>query len=860
MLKPRMQAVVLVMCLAVLITAAPPATAALYSVTSGEDLPDTNPGDGICESGFGCTLRAAVQEANAIAGPDTIIVTNSASPCQLTFGPVALTDNSTHVIGDGSLPQIDGLNNFYEAASLVVSADGCRISGLWFRRSRGDAVRIEGGNNVIGGPEPTDRVVFTANGLDGNTSAAVHLSGGDAHLNQIHNCFVGVYGNGMTTDGNALGVVVSGGAYNNLIGDTLTGPGCVISGNNGFGIWITDKAYGTIVSNCLIGVRADGVSPAENGSDGVRIDGGARKNRVGSDDPSVRNVISCNAGSGVTIEGVLAEQNRILGCYIGLDITGLVTLGNRGNGVVIAGARGNIVGGDASYQRNLISANDASGVLISGANARDNIVTGNYIGLDPDGRRSFGNGRVSGHGVMITDGASHNTIGSGVMGNTISGQPSFGILIENAHFNDVIGNQIGCNPAATYSIPNGAGVVLQGGSSGNIIGGNSPDQRNILSGNWGDIFPLGCGVILLDAGTTENAIQGNFIGTDSSGARSVPNRESGVLIGAGASHNLIGGSLPGQGNVISGNGFGTLLPDLGRGIHVFGPGTLSNRIEGNIIGASADTTIVVRNYGHGVSILAGAEGTRVGGDSPDHGNIIAGNIRQAIYIKDQPTRFTTFRFNRMSNNDPPGITILDEAQEGIEPPRLIAATLTTVEGELGPPGGLVDFYTSNTPDEEKAEGIANRYVGTAEVDLTGQFTGELFGVVFGDTITAIATDHRGNSSMFAAPISIGTLTDVGDDLPELPTAFTLSQNYPNPFNPATTIQYSLPTSSIVRLEILNVLGRRVQTLVNTRQSAGSYSVDWDGRTQDGHRTASGVYFYQLSTESQTATRKMILLQ
>jgi len=89
---------------------------------------------------------------------------------------------------------------------------------------------------------------------------------------------------------------------------------------------------------------------------------------------------------------------------------------------------------------------------------------------------------------------------------------------------------------------------------------------------------------------------------------------------------------------------------------------------------------------------------------------------------------------------------------------------------------------------------------------------------------------------------------------------TLSQNVPNPFNPVTEIRYELPSEMPVLLNIYNVSGRRVRTLVNTRQAAGPHHVPWNGRDEDGRRVASGVYFYTLAVPGFTQTRKMVSLK
>lgn len=94
----------------------------------------------------------------------------------------------------------------------------------------------------------------------------------------------------------------------------------------------------------------------------------------------------------------------------------------------------------------------------------------------------------------------------------------------------------------------------------------------------------------------------------------------------------------------------------------------------------------------------------------------------------------------------------------------------------------------------------------------------------------------------------------------VPVSFALEQNYPNPFNPSTVIAYDLNKGSAVKLTIYNVLGQTVRVLVDERQSAGSYSAQWDGKDQMGRAMSSGVYYYELKSNSQSATNKMILMK
>ena len=94
----------------------------------------------------------------------------------------------------------------------------------------------------------------------------------------------------------------------------------------------------------------------------------------------------------------------------------------------------------------------------------------------------------------------------------------------------------------------------------------------------------------------------------------------------------------------------------------------------------------------------------------------------------------------------------------------------------------------------------------------------------------------------------------------IPGEFALSQNYPNPFNPTTTIGFTLPTAAHVSLDVYNMLGQRVRSLIDAEMEAGAHQVDWNSTDQNGHPVSSGVYFYRLVAGANVASRKMVLLK
>jgi len=92
------------------------------------------------------------------------------------------------------------------------------------------------------------------------------------------------------------------------------------------------------------------------------------------------------------------------------------------------------------------------------------------------------------------------------------------------------------------------------------------------------------------------------------------------------------------------------------------------------------------------------------------------------------------------------------------------------------------------------------------------------------------------------------------------SAVSLGQNHPNPFNPFTTIPFSIPSRAPVRVAVYDAAGRLVAALLNETLEVGSHSVTWQGTNLRGDRVASGIYFYKLSVDGQSLTRKMTLLK
>lgn len=154
------------------------------------------------------------------------------------------------------------------------------------------------------------------------------------------------------------------------------------------------------------------------------------------------------------------------------------------------------------------------------------------------------------------------------------------------------------------------------------------------------------------------------------------------------------------------------------------------------------------------------------------------------------------------------------------------------------------------------DGDAMFMVSSEEQDLKpGQHFQVSFAIVVGETESDLAAAIDRAKEKFGLSTGVDDLyTDI------LPEDVQLAQNYPNPFNPTTTISFELSHSSDVTLAVYNALGRKVTTLVEGTLPAGPHQAIWDGTDHSGSRVATGVYFYRLSSETNTKTRKMLLLK
>jgi hypothetical protein len=133
--------------------------------------------------------------------------------------------------------------------------------------------------------------------------------------------------------------------------------------------------------------------------------------------------------------------------------------------------------------------------------------------------------------------------------------------------------------------------------------------------------------------------------------------------------------------------------------------------------------------------------------------------------------------------------------------------------------------------------------------------------------SSVDTAHNSVTAPISEPgtyaaFTTNITTDVEDDGygEVLPYRFELSQNYPNPFNPSTTIEFAVPSRAVVSVEVLNILGQRVRSLVEEEVPPGRFKVTWDGTDANGKPVATGIYVYRLQVGEHVEAKKMLLLK
>ncbi len=530
--------------------------------------------------------------------------------------------------------------NLERTASLGNAGAGILITG-------------SGSSATIGGTEFGSRNVIGGNGGDGITvnapnSKAISIRGN--HLGGVYDA-AGYLTRAFPNGGNGIRVTAAGAKQPAIQSNFISNSGAdgialgavigadvksnFVFSNGGFGVSLRNTVDAFIHGN-TVGFRTSTKEPTPNALGGISL---VNSTAVIGAPGEEGNVITGNSGPGIHLQdcpaGVVIQNNGI-----GNDLASATeATANSGAGIEVLNSPGVIIGGD--YTRGNVIAGNQLGILFQ--DTTTGFVRGNRIGFLFDLPPAPGN---AGPGILVQNsqglviggpayGARNYISGNGT-GSEFAADENGGIVLDLSSDCLIAGNYIGTDADGVVAKGNhGAGVRVNGGQ-GNMIGGDTPETRNVIAANFG-----GGIVVSVDASVT---IQGNYIGTDYSGKKVLGNYGSGIevntrhlLVPEGPGSVMIGGPETSQGNVISGNGT--------HGISVNPPDAATAgepsgvQIGNNFIGTDATGLTALGNARDGIHLSANASVVRVGrllsssNEEISARNVISGNGENGVAVQ-----------------------------------------------------------------------------------------------------------------------------------------------------------------------------------------------------------------------------------
>lgn len=711
------------------------ATLRVNSVLDGPNGHDANPGDGICDNNFGnntCSLRTALEEANATPESDTILFAAALNDAVFVLaaseGPLPLITDRVVILGNAATPSATSLRD----APPQYTIDGSQLNGL-------PSGLVFEGAGASGSRLSTLGIInFAGNGI---------LIRSGATAIDIDGTYIGVRPSDFTAAGNGFnGIhVIANGSHNigqmpNTTGSGFVRLGNVISSNGRSGIRLENANSVDIFSN-WIGLSASGNGDRGNGQYGIHATGD--NNRIGSFDSSqsAGNFVVANNLGSMLITG---DGNTILSNTLGRSETGDF-IASEGDGIVVLG-NNNSIGGDIanSSSGNKIYEHAREAIQlgqIPSSAANNNFVFNNLIGSAGSQNPMLLSGNRG--GIEVANGDS-NLIADNIIINSLE----TGIFIRG-DFNTLEGNQVGFvgSPSAPISEPNQTGIFILGDSNGigvfdngNLIGGNIDEglivdgnNNNILanligvSGNFAAIGNGGNGVRVSGFGS---AINENTIGFNAMNGLVL----DGLINGFAVANNFIG-IAPNRRNI--GNGAnGIAVVNGSNNIDIIANSIAFNSTNGISADSSVSDVLWLLNLMHDNSVL-GIDLNTNGRSPNDQGDSDEGA-------------------NRLQNFPIIENVVLDMLPN---PSVITISARVDTDASNAVYPLFVDYYWSD--DDENAQG--RFYLATITYDTPNAVSTRSFNFangVFGGWVTAVARDQDGNSSELADRVVFGDPEEV----------------------------------------------------------------------------------------------------
>lgn len=340
------------------------------------------------------------------------------------------------------------------------------------------------------------------------------------------------------------------------------------------------------------------------------------------------------------------------------------------------------------------------------------------------------NGRFAGPGANGLLVRSSNCVIRGFVVNQFSAD---GIRLEGSN-NVVQGNFLGTDTGGNLAMGNGLGGVTISQGANNLIGGTNASARNLISGRNAS------GIFIIGVTARDNLVQGNFIGTDITGASDLGNVQNGVVI-SDAPFNLIGGTNLAAQNVISGNDQ--------SGIYVLGATADGNMIQGNLIGTDVTGRVALSNSADGVTIY-GCSSNFIGGTAPGAGNVIAANGQRGIYLWNAGANGNFIQGN-LIGTDATGTNALGNSSSGVG---ISGVSSNVIGGDVPNAGNLVSGNHQSGIAIADAGAVANVIQGNwIGLDSTGAKA--LPNLSSGISVAAVSNNVIGGTSTAARNVISG---------------------------------------------------------------------------------------------------------
>ncbi len=651
-----------------------------------------------------------------------------------SFKYIGLGNKSNGIVLNGPTNVLIG-GTMAAAANIIGdnAGDGIQILGS------SSSVQVEGnfigtdpkGDGSLGNVGNGVTVLTSQNSIGGTTAAAGNVISG----NSLDGILLSQVGGGATSSGNLVEWNTIGTAPNGTVAlpnlkqgihlEAVNGTSILnnlVSGNEQNGIMLDIKtisftSYGnsdTLIQGNTIGTDITGSTPLANVDNGILVVMSANTT-IGGTTTGAGNLITGNKQNGIELENsgsTYSSATLIEGNLIGLDAAGTGAIGNGDNGIFQSGANATTIGGTTAAARNVISG--STGFVEAGISVGlgdHSLIEGNYLGTDITGTNSLGN-----YIGLLWSGGSNTTVGgtTAATRNVISGNSNGGIdsfVVGTNGYEVIEGNYIGVDVSGIKALPNGRWGIRIAGPVNNTIGGTAQGAGNVISGN------NGVGIEFSDNDDQGTVVQGNFIGTDTTGTLALGNQGTGIILNSGGV--TIGGTATGAGNIIAYSETATFDP--GDGIDFQSNTVTQDAILSNSIYDNAGLGI---DFGNGPTV----NHPWPPGVAPNSG----------------PNNFQNYPVLSSSVSNNAG---------------------TTIQGSLNGPQGtqfLIQFFSSPSASLS-GYGQGETYLGSEMVSTptTGSdvndvnFTAVLPGVFVlgGSAVTATATDPNGNTSEFAKDIT-----------------------------------------------------------------------------------------------------------